>query len=101
MACGAPERGLPPLVGHVSVGSGQVFLQVLVVLGATSHAEVVEGGVVPCPANDGGWTAPPGLRGGGLLCGSRRRAAGRVHLRTCARCESGGRHESEVCRNPL
>ena len=41
MACGAPERGLPALVGHVSVGGGRVFLQVLVVLGATDHAEVV------------------------------------------------------------
>ena len=39
MAC-----GLPPLVGHVSVGGGQVFLQVLVVLGATNHAELVAGG---------------------------------------------------------
>ena len=44
MARGAPERGLPPLVGHVSVGSGRVFLQVLVVLGTTDHAEVVAGG---------------------------------------------------------
>ena len=41
MARAAPERGLSPLVGHVSVGSGRVFLQVLVVLGATDHAEVV------------------------------------------------------------
>ena len=41
MAHGAPERGLPPLVWHVSEGGGQVFLQVLVVLGATDHAEVV------------------------------------------------------------
>ena len=37
------------------------------------------------------------LCGGGLLCGSRRRAAGRVHIGTCGRCESGGRHESGVC----
>ena len=44
VARGAPERGLPPLVGHVSVGCGRVFLQVLVVLGATDHAEVVAGG---------------------------------------------------------
>ena len=44
VAPGAPERGLPPLVGHVSVGGGWVFLQVLVVLGATNHAEVVAGG---------------------------------------------------------
>ena len=50
----------------------------------------VQGGVVPRPANEGGRTAGPGLRGGGLLCGSRQRAAGRVHLRTCGRCESGG-----------
>ena len=57
--------GLPPLVGHVSVGGGRVFLQVLVVLGATDHAEVV----VPRPANEGAQTAGPGLRGGGLLCG--------------------------------
>ena len=107
VARGAPERGLPALVGHVSVGGGRVFLQVLVVLGTTDHAEVVacgarerSGGVVPRPANEGGRTAGPGLRGGGLLCGSRRRAAGRVHLRTCGRCESGGRPGSEVCRNP-
>ena len=46
VARGAPERGLPPLVGHVSLGGGRVFLQVLVVhvLGATDHAEVVAGG---------------------------------------------------------
>ena len=44
VACGTPERGLPPLVGHVSVGGGRVFLQVLVVLGATDHAEVDAGG---------------------------------------------------------
>ena len=89
VARGAPERGLPPLVGHVSVGGGRVFLQVLVVLGATDHAEVVagggwgnvRGGVVPRPANEGSRTAGPGLRGCGLLCGSRRRAAGR----TCGR----------------
>ena len=41
VARGAPERGLPP---HVSIGGGRVFLQVLVVLGATNHAEVVAGG---------------------------------------------------------
>ena len=41
VACGTPESGLPP---HVSVGGGWVFLQVLVVLGATDHAEVVAGG---------------------------------------------------------
>ena len=41
VARGAPERGVPPLVGHVSAGGGRVFLQVLVVLGATNHAEVV------------------------------------------------------------
>ena len=44
VACGTPECGLPPLVGHVSVGIGRVCLQVLVVLGATNHAEVVAGG---------------------------------------------------------
>ena len=44
VACGTPERGLPLLVGHVSVGSVQVFLQVLVVLGTTNHAEDVAGG---------------------------------------------------------
>ena len=44
MARGAPERGLPPLVGHVSVGGGRVFIQVLVILDATNHAEVVAGG---------------------------------------------------------
>ena len=36
----------------------------------------VRGGVVPRPANEGGRTAGPGLRGGGLLLGSHRRAAG-------------------------
>ena len=44
VAHGTPERGLPPLVGHVSLGGGRVFLQVLVVPGATDHAEVVAGG---------------------------------------------------------
>ena len=44
VAHGAPARGLPPLVGQVSVGGGRVFLQVFVVLGATNHAEVVAGG---------------------------------------------------------
>ena len=44
MACGAPEHGLPQLVGHVSVGGGRVFLQVLVVLVATYQAEVVASG---------------------------------------------------------
>ena len=44
VACGTPERGLPLLVRHVSLGGGRVFLQVLVVLGATDHAEVVAGG---------------------------------------------------------
>ena len=43
VARGAPERGLPPLVGQVSIG-GRVSLQVLVVLVATDHAEVVAGG---------------------------------------------------------
>ena len=56
----------------------------------------VRGGVVPRPANEGGRTAGPGLRGGGLLCGSRRQAAGRVHLRTCGSCESSGPPGSEV-----
>ena len=32
------------LVGHVSICGGRVFLQVLVVLGATNHADVVAGG---------------------------------------------------------
>ena len=44
VARGAPERGLPQLVGHVSVGGGRVFLQVLVVLCANNQAEVVVGG---------------------------------------------------------
>ena len=44
VARGAPERGLHLLVGQVSVGGGQVFLHVLVVLGTTNHAEVVAGG---------------------------------------------------------
>ena len=41
VASGTPERDLPPLVGHVSICGDWVFLQVLVVLGATDHAEVV------------------------------------------------------------
>ena len=44
VARGAPECGLPPHVGDVSVGDGRVFLQVLVVLCATNHAEVVASG---------------------------------------------------------
>ena len=44
VACGTPEHGLPLLVRHVSVWGGRVFLQVLVALGATDHAEVVAGG---------------------------------------------------------
>ena len=44
VARGAPECGLPPLVGQVSIGGDRVFLQVFVVLGATNHAEVVAGG---------------------------------------------------------
>ena len=105
VAWGTPERGLLPLVGHVSACGGRVFLQVLVVLGATTQrllsvaAGNIRGGVVPRPANEGGRTAGPGLHGGGLLCGSRQRAAGRVLLRTCGRCESGGWHRSGVCRN--
>ena len=38
---GTPELGFPMLVGHVSVCGGQVFLQILVVLGSTNHTEVV------------------------------------------------------------
>ena len=63
VACGTPERGLPPLVGHVSVCGGQVFLQVLVVLGTTMQrllpvaAGNIQDGVVPCSANKGGRTA--------------------------------------------
>ena len=93
VAHGAPERGLLPLVGHVSIGGGRVFLQVLVVQTRQRLLPVAagkcSGGVVPSPANEGGQTAGPGLRSGGLLCGSRRQAAGRIHLRTCGRCESG------------
>ena len=44
VARGAPECGLPPIVGQVSIGGGRVFLQVLVVLGATNHAVVAGGG---------------------------------------------------------
>ena len=44
VACGTPECGFPPLVGHVPVCGGRLFLQVLVVLGTTNHAEVVGGG---------------------------------------------------------
>ena len=101
LACGTPEHGFPLFVRHVSVCGGQVFLQILVVLAATNHAEVVAGGSqgmfrggVPHPANEGG--QPARLCGGGLLCGSRRRAAGRVHLRTCDRCESGGMRVGSV-----
>ena len=41
VACGTPERGFSPLVRHVSIRGGQVFLQILVVLDATNHAEVI------------------------------------------------------------
>ena len=44
VACGTPERGIPPHMGHVSIFCGWVFLQLLVVLGATNNKEVVEGG---------------------------------------------------------
>ena len=76
MACGTPERGFPPLVWHASLCGGRVFLQILVVLGATNHTEVVASGgrgtfglvVVPHPSKEGGRTTGPGLRGSGLLC---------------------------------
>ena len=48
------------------------------------------GVVVPRHANEGGQTAGSGLCVGGLLCGSRRRAAGKVHLRTCGRAKAVG-----------
>ena len=41
VACGTPKGGFPLVVGHLSVCGCQVFLQILVVLGATNHAEVV------------------------------------------------------------
>ena len=72
-ACAADMEAL--LVGHVYVYRGQVFLQINVALGATSHAEVVlvaagniGGVVVPHPAYEGGLTAGPGIHSGGLLC---------------------------------
>ena len=80
VACGRPERGLPQLVGHVSVYGGRVFLQVLVVLGATNHTEVVAGGgrgmfwVVVSHAlqtKEVGLLGP-GLHGSGMLCSIRR-----------------------------
>ena len=43
VACGTPEHGVPPIVGHVSVCGGWVFLQVLV-LGTTNQVEVVASG---------------------------------------------------------
>ena len=43
MACGTPECGFPLLVGHVSILCDLVFLQILAVLGATSHAKAVAG----------------------------------------------------------
>ena len=56
VACGTPEHGFPLLEGHFSVCSGWVFLEILVVPGATNHAEFVvveagerSGGVVPHP----------------------------------------------------
>ena len=36
-ACGTPERGFPPLLRHVSICGGQMFLQIFVVLGETNH----------------------------------------------------------------
>ena len=44
VACGAPELGFSLLVAHVSIRTGRVFLQVLVVLGTTNHTEVVASG---------------------------------------------------------
>ena len=90
---GAPERGLPPLVGHVSVGGGRVFLQVLVVFGATNHAEVVAGGgqgTFGVVLSNALQMKEVGLLGTGFAavdcC-----AVVADELRTCGRCESGGR----------
>ena len=44
VACGTPECDFPLFVRHVSICGGQVFLQILIVLGTTNHAEVVAGG---------------------------------------------------------
>ena len=44
VACGTPERGLPPFVGHVSICCGLVFLQILVVLSPKNHTEGTAGG---------------------------------------------------------
>ena len=41
---GTPELGFAPHVGHLSVCGGSMFLQILVVLGSTNHAEVVASG---------------------------------------------------------
>ena len=48
----------------------------------------IQSGVVPPPEYAVGLTAGLRLRRDGLMCSSRRQAAGRVHLRTCERCES-------------
>ena len=61
VACGTPERGFPPLVEHVSILGGWVFLQILVVLGCNKpHRGYcqwwlgnIQGGVVPHPAYEG------------------------------------------------
>ena len=44
VVCGTPEHGFPPLVGHVPICGGRVFLQILIVLGTTNHTEVVASG---------------------------------------------------------
>ena len=70
MACETPEHSFSPIVGHVSLCRGWVFLQILV---ATNYAEVVAGGMfgwfVPQPANEGGLTSGSELHCGGLLGG--------------------------------
>ena len=45
VACGTPECCLPSLVGNISVHSGLVRLQILVVLGSTDHAKLLPVGM--------------------------------------------------------
>ena len=75
VVCRTAECGIPLLVGHVFVCCGWVFIQILVVLGATNPAEVVASGswgtfgwCCPHAAYTRGLTAGLGLHGDGLLC---------------------------------
>ena len=65
------------VVEHVSICAGRMFFQILVVFGATNHAELVTSGehlgwCCPTPCKQRTPTTGPGLHSGGLLSGTRR-----------------------------